>query len=99
MNNIKFLIAMVRANPGYATIAVAIDLSVGAIAAATVYVLLNSTNVNSNTQAVLVFSAILAAVGMWGVGYTLLKSRLGLQITGTRDLSDIDLDDEIDENY
>ncbi len=94
MNNIRLLISLVRANPGYAAIALTFDLTIGVIAATTVYVLLNSANVNPNTQSVLIFSAILALVGMFGVGYTLLKSRIGLG-----DIVSDNLEDEIDENY
>ncbi len=102
---LRLLLSMVRANPGYAAMAVAVDASFGVIAAVTAYVLLNSANVNPNTQSVLIFSAVLAFAGMFGVGYTLLKSRLGRGLTtgfyiydDMVDADDTD-EDEIDENY
>lgn len=92
---IRFFIHMVRTYPRYAAMAIALDASIGIIAAASTYVLLNSANISPNTQGVLLFSGLLALAGMFGVGYTLLKSRLGTTLTD----SPFDLNDEIDENY
>lgn len=78
MNNIRLLISLVRANPGYAAIALVLDVSIGAIAATTIYLLLNAANVTPQSQWVLVFGSILAVVGIFGVGYTLLLRRFGV---------------------
>lgn len=75
---IRFLIRMVRTYPRYAVMAISLDAALGLIAAATTYVLLTSTNVSPSTQGVLIFSGLLAVAGILGVGYTLLKNRLGI---------------------
>ena len=91
---IQFLIHMVRAHPRYAAMAIALDTSIGIIAAALVYILLNSASISPSTQAVLIFSGLLAIAGIFGVGYTLLKDRLG-----TSYLSDeFDAEDDNDES-
>jgi hypothetical protein len=74
---IRFFIRMVRTYPRYAAMAVALDASIGIIVAVTTYVVLYSADVGPSTMGVLFFSAVLAIAGILGVGYTLLKSRIG----------------------
>ncbi len=89
---IRFFIRMVRTYPRYAAMAIGLDASIGIIVAVTTYVVLYSTDVEPRNMGVLFFSAILAIAGILGVGYTLLKTRLGGMTT-----DEFDDEDDTDE--
>ncbi len=91
MNTLRSIIRMARANRRWALVALSIDISVGAIAATVVYLLLNVTDFQAYASSffVLVFGGILSIIGIIAVGYSLLVARFAM------DTDTIDLDEEL----
>ncbi len=71
-NTIQTIISLIRANPKFASMAILLDLTIGVVAGLSIYVAMNTANVEITSVLLYTLGSalILAAVGY--VGYTVL---------------------------
>lgn len=71
-NAIQTIISLIRANPEFAKVAIALDASIGLVFGLLAFVFLNAANIEVTNIGVLSIAACFALVAISALGYTVL---------------------------